>query len=139
MKLNAYLNFDGNCEDAFKFYQRCLGGEILAMMRFGETPAAEHVPAASHHKIMHACLEVGDQMLMGSDCTPDHPYEGIKGCSVAIVLKDPAEAERIFGALSENARTTIMPLQETFWATRFGMLVDQFGVSWIVNGCDKPR
>ena len=136
MHLNAYLNFDGNCEEAFKYYQRHLGGEIVAMMPFGETPACEHVPGDFRDKIMHARLVTGEAVLMGSDCTPDHPYEGVKGCSVAIQLNDPAEAERIFNALSENG-SLYMSLQETFWAARFGACVDQFGVSWMVN-CEQP-
>ena len=137
MHLNAYFNFDGNCEAAFKFYQQCLGGEIVAMMPFGETPACEHVPADQRDKIMHARLIIGEAALMGSDCCgPEHPYEGVKGCSVAIQVDDPARAEEIFNGLAEQGSVT-MPLQETFWAARFGMLTDQFGVPWMIN-CEQP-
>ena len=135
MKINAYLTFNGNCEEAFKVYERVLRGKIEAMFPFEGTPASEHVPASHRNKIMHARLAVGDQVLMASDTTPDHPYEGIKGCSVSLNVTSTAEAERIFGELSERG-TTIMPLQQTFWAVRFGMFVDRFGVPWMVN-CEK--
>jgi PhnB protein len=137
MKWNPYMNFNGDCEEAFKFYEKCLGGKITAIFKFGETPAAEHVPAQSRHKIMHARMELGDQALMGSDTTPDHPYEGVKGSQIAIQVTDPAKAERVFKELSENG-TIVMPLQETFWALRFGMCVDRFGVPWMVN-CEAPK
>jgi PhnB protein len=136
MQLNPYLSFDGNCEEAFEFYKKCLGGEIVAMIRFGETPASEFVPAESHDRIMHARLVVGDQVLMGVDSRPDDPYQGVKGCQVSINVSDPADAERIFGALSENG-TPVMPMQETFWAVRFGMFVDRYGVPWMVNS-ERP-
>jgi PhnB protein len=103
------------------------------MVPFGDTPACEHVPSDHRHKIMHARLEAGDQVLMGSDTTPPHPYEGVKGSSVAIQVKDPAEAERVFHALADGGTVTL-PIQQTFWAVRFGMLVDRFGVPWMVNG-----
>src|SRR5215204_4620713 len=113
MRWNPYLTFDGKCEAAFKFYERCLGGTILAMIPFEGTPSAEHVPAEARNRIMHARLAVGEQVLMGSDSMPSHPYEGIKGCSVAMQVDEPAEAERVFAALAEGAEVT-MPLQQTF-------------------------
>jgi PhnB protein len=134
MQLNAYLNFNGQCEAAFKFYAQCLGGKITAIFTHGGTPAAEHVPPEWHSKIMHARLEVDDAVLMGSDAPPDR-YEEPKGIYVSLHIKDPAEAERIFSALAENG-TVQMPIQETFWAVRFGMFVDQFGIPWMVN-CEK--
>lgn len=84
---------------------------------------------------MHARLIVGNQVLMGGDSYPGQPYEGIKGCSVAVQVDTPEEAERVFGGLAENGTVT-MPLQQTGWAIRFGMLTDQFGVPWMVN-CEK--
>ena len=81
---------------------------------------------------MHARLAVGDEVLMGSDSPPGQQYEVIKGISVALNVNDPAEAERVFNALAENG-TIQMPIQSTFWAARFGMLTDQFGVPWMVN------
>ena len=135
MQWNPYLAFNGQCETAFKFYERCLGGKIVAMMPYGDTPAAGHVPADHRGKIMHARLVVGSQVLMGSDAHPGHPYGGVKGCSVAIHVETPDEAERVFKALAENG-TVVMPLGQTFWAARFGMLTDQFGVPWMIN-CEK--
>ena len=135
MKLNIYLTFDGQCRAAFEFYQRRLGGEIMAMLPFGDSPMCDEVPESVRDKIMHACLVVDGQMLMGSDTTPEHPYEGINGSHIAIHVDSPEEAERLFAALAEDG-TVVMPLAETFWALRFGMLVDQFGVPWMIN-CSK--
>lgn len=135
MQWNPYLAFDGNCEEAFKFYERCFGGKIVAMIPYGDTPAAEHVGEGHGGKIMHARLVAGGQVLMGGDAHPGHPCDGIKGCSVAVQVETPEEAERLFNALAENASIT-MPLEPTFWAIRFGMLTDQFGVPWMIN-CEK--
>ncbi len=134
MQLNPYLTFDGQCEAAFKFYAQALGGKIVAMMPHEGSPMAEHVPAEWRKKIMHARLSIGDMVLMGSDSPPDR-YEPMKGFSVTLSIDEPAEAERVFRALSPNA-TVQMPIQETFWADRFGMLVDQFGTPWMIN-CEK--
>jgi PhnB protein len=134
MQLNPYLTFNGQCEAAFKFYEECLGGKIVAMVTHAGTPAEEHVPTEWRNKILHARLIVGDEVLMGSDAPPDR-YEEPKGFSVALGIDDPADAERIFHALAENG-TVRMPLQQTFWAIRFGMLVDRFGIPWMVN-CEQ--
>jgi PhnB protein len=131
MRMNAYLIFDGNCATAFQFYQSVLGGE-LNLMKFSDTPACEHVPAEAQSRIMHACLQIGDYSVMASDNTPPHPYEGIKGCSVAIHPQSIEEAKRIFAALNKGGHS-IMEMQETFWSPCFGMTTDQFGVSWIIN------
>ena len=131
MKTNPYLTFNGECEAAFKFYERCLGGKIEAMMAHAGTPAEEHVPPEWRDKIMHACLSLGDTLLMASDAPPDR-YEKPQGFSVTLRIDDPQEAERTFDALAENG-TIQMPLQQTFWATRFGMLVDRFGTPWMIN------
>lgn len=134
MKLNPYLMFNGQCEAAFTFYEKCLGGKIVAMMTHEGTPASEHVPAEWQKKIMHARLEVGGTVLMGSDSPPQY-QEAMKGFSVSLIVEDAAEAERVFHALAENGRVT-MAIEETFWAVRFGMLEDQFGTPWMVN-CEK--
>ena len=135
MKLNVYLTFNGQCEEAFKFYEECLGGKIGEMLRYEGTPMTEDVPAEWHNKIMHASINVGDSVLMASDAPPQYQEEA-KGFSVALHVNDAAEAERFFAALSENG-TVQMPMEETFWAARFGMLVDKFGTPWMIN-CDKP-
>ena len=144
MRINAYLIFDGQCEAAFKFYQQCLGGTLQAMMRFADAPAGDGdqpgcgpIPAEYQNRIMHACLVVGDQTLMASDTGPQFPYEGIKGCSVSLNVDSIAEAERIFAALADNG-TIQMPLGATFWAARFGMCTDRFGVPWMVN-CEADK
>jgi PhnB protein len=131
MELNPYLSFDGQCETAFKFYERCLGGKIVAMMTYADTPMATQMPPEWHGKIIHACLNAGGRVLMGGDSPPDR-HDTPTGFSVNVGVDSPAEAERIFAALGENG-TVRMPLGETFWAHRFGMLVDQFGTPWMVN------
>jgi len=131
VQLNPHLHFNGECEAAFKFYEECLGGKITFMMPHEGTPIADQVPAEWRNKILHASLKVGDEVLMGADAPPDH-YRKPQGFSVTLGMKDPAEAERIFHALAENG-TVQMPLQETFWAARFGMLIDRFGIPWMIN------
>lgn len=134
MQLNPYLTFNGQCEEAFKFYAKCLGGKIVAMMTHEGTPMAKSTPPEWLGKIIHARLMVGDKILMGSDAPSPH-YEPMKGFSVTLGIDDPAEADRVFAALAEGG-TVRMPIQETFWARRFGMLTDRFGTPWMVN-CEK--
>ncbi|MGD8710447.1 MAG: VOC family protein [Ectothiorhodospiraceae bacterium] len=131
MNLTTYLMFNGNCEEAFRFYAHCLGGEIVKLLRFGESPGGDDVSAEWHDKVMHACLRVGDNQLMASDCPPEY-REKRGGYSVALAVDTHGEAERIFEALSAQG-TVRMPIQETFWAERFGMVVDCFGTSWMVS------
>jgi PhnB protein len=136
MQLNPYLLFDGQCEAAFKFYERCLGGNLAALMTYGEAPMASQMPSEAHGKIMHARLVVGDTVLMGSDAPQGH-YKEPQGISVTLGVDEPGEAERIFNALAAGGSVG-MPLQETFWALRFGMLVDRFGIPWMIN-CERAR
>lgn len=131
MQVTPYLFFSGNCEAAFRFYERALRGKIEMMLPHEGTPAEQHVPADWRKKIMHAKLVVGNVALMGSDAPPDQ-YKPMQGFSVALGIDTPAEAERVFNALSDNGTIT-MPLEKTFWAERFGMLVDQFGTAWMIN------
>ena len=136
MQLNPYLSFDGRCEAAFKFYEKALGGKIVAKMTYGETPMKEQSPAELHGKIAHIRMSIGDTLLMGSDSPPNR-YEPAKGITVMLGIDTPAEAERVFKELSEGGTVT-MPIEETFWARRFGMLVDRFGIPWMVN-CERPH
>ena len=136
MQINPYLFFKGDCEEAFRFYERSLGGRIVAMTTFGDSPMAQHASPEWHGKILHARLVLGDMVLMGSDAPPER-HEAMQGFYVTLTTDDPAEAERVFLALAEEG-TVRMQLQETFWAQRFGMLVDRFGTPWMVN-CEKPR
>ena len=134
MQVNTYLLFGGQCEAAFKFYEQALGGKIQYLSTYGESPMPDMVPAEWRGKIMHGTLALGEQVIMASDAPPDR-FKQPQGFSVAIEVSDPAEAERMFAALSENGQVT-MPMQQTFWALRFGMVVDQFGIPWMVN-CTK--
>ncbi len=135
MQLNPYLMFPGTCEEAFEFYAQTLGGQIVAMMTAEGTPMEAQTPPEWKKKIMHARMTVGDKVLMGSDCPPQQ-YEAMKGFSVTLSVDDPVEADRVFTALSTGANVS-MPIQETFWAKRFGMLTDRFGTPWMIN-CEKP-
>ena len=138
MQINTYLNFPGTCKEAFEFYGRVLNGKIEAMMNHDEVPASAGMPDMDpewRSKIIHARLAVGNNVLMASDVPPNR-FEPARSFSVNIGLTDAAEAERIFTALSENGRT-IMPLQQTFWAYRFGMCFDRFGTPWMIN-CEQP-
>jgi len=131
MKLSVHLTFNGQCEAAFRFYERCLGGKIVTMLTYGNSPMAAQTPIELREKIVHATLILGDNTLAGVDIV-DKEYDPAKGFFVLLDINDPREAERVFGALSENG-TVQMPLQETFWATHFGVVVDQFGTPWEIN------
>jgi PhnB protein len=135
MQLNPYLSFNGQCEAAFKFYEKCLGGKIVMMMTYGDSPMAEQMPPDWREKIIHATFALGEHVLSGADAPPEH-YQKPQGFSVSLNVGAAAEAERIFNTLAEKGAVQ-MPLQETFWALRFGMLVDQFGTPWMIN-CGKP-
>jgi PhnB protein len=134
MQLNPYLLFNGQCEAAFKFYEKVLGGKIVSMMPHEGTPAATQVPPEWLKKIIHARLVVGDKVLMGSDAPPDR-YQETRGFSISLGVDTPAEAERIFQAFSEKGKVN-MPMEKTFFAERFGMLADQFGIPWMII-CEK--
>jgi PhnB protein len=131
MRVNPYLFFNGQCEAAFKFYAQVLGGKIEAMLPHKGTPAEQHVSPEWRDKIMHAKLVVGGDVLMASDAPPDRKQE-TGGYSVSLQIDEPVEAERIFNALKQDG-TVRMPLEKTFWARRFGMLVDRFGIPWMIN------
>ena len=131
--INAYLSFDGNCAEAMRFYERVLKGNLKALLKNSDTPAAEHVPPGTEDRIMHAYLEFDGGSLMAGDAMPDPPYEGIKGVALALQYEDTAQAKRVFDALSEGGNVT-MPWSPTFWAEAFGMTTDQYGTPWIVNG-----
>jgi PhnB protein len=135
MKIIAYLSFNGNCAEAFRYYEKHLRGKIEAMLPHEGTPAEEHVPANWKKKIMHAKLTVGDAELMASDSPREH-YQKPQGTGVSIHLDDAKEGERIFNALADGGSVT-MPFSETFWAKGFGMCTDRFGTPWMVNCGNK--
>ena len=130
-QLNTYLLFNGDCEQAFKFYEKVLGGKIEAMMTNAGSPVENQTSKDQLNKILHARMTVGNQVLMASDAPPGR-YSKPGGFSVNIGVTDPAEAERIFTALSEGGAVH-MPLAQTFWARRFGMFTDRYGTPWMVN------
>ena len=132
--MSPYLLFNGQCEEAFKFYEKALGAKIEAIFRYGESPMASSVPAEWANKVMHARLNIDGMILMGSDPPPGR-FQPFQGFSIALGTKDPADAERIFHALEEGGAVE-MPIQKTFWSARFGMLADQFVIPWMVN-CEQ--
>jgi len=133
MQLNAYLHFNGNCDEAFKFYEQALGGKIEMRSTFGESPMAGQMPAMKD-KVVHARIRIGDQVLMGSDSPPER-FSPPQGFSMSLGAKTPEEAEKIFAALSTGGQVH-MPMSESFFAQRFGMLVDKFSIPWMVV-CQK--
>ena len=129
--LNPYLFYSDNCEAAFKYYEKVLGGKIEMMMRADEGPADMKPGPGREKLIMHARMSVGGSVLMASDSPPEHVAKP-QGFSVSLTIKDVAEAERKFNALAEGGKVE-MPFSKTFWAKGFGMCVDQFGIPWMVN------
>src|SRR6266566_3919681 len=121
MQLNPYVNFNGQCEAAFKFYEKVLGGKITFSMTWGEMPGADQFPAESHKLIMHSTLSLGDKLLMGADAPPGR-YQEPKGMNLSLHFK----------ALAEGGSVT-MPFEKTFWSPGFGMCVDKFGIPWMIN------
>ena len=135
MEMNPYLSFKGDCEAALTFYAQCLGGQIGEIFRYAGSPMAGQVPADWQNKVMHASITIGTRVLMGADVSLDQ-YEAPKGFSLSLHMQNPADAERIFAELGRNG-TVVIPLEKTFWAERFGMLVDRFGIPWSIN-CEGP-
>lgn len=134
MQVQPYLFFEGRCEEALEFYRQVLDAQVDMLMRFKESPEAPPpgaVAPGSEDKVMHASFRVGDSTLMASDggCSGRSGFQGI---TLSLNLGDAAEAERRFAALAEGGEVQ-MPLGATFWSPAFGMLVDRFGVSWMVN------
>jgi PhnB protein len=131
MHLSTYLSFNGDCEAAFTFYAACFRGKLGQVFRYAGSPMADQVPADWQQKVMHASVAIGDQILMGADVMPNN-YEKPQGFSLSLQMSDPAEAERIFDALAKEG-AVVMPIEKTFWAEQFGVIVDQFGIKWQVN------
>ena len=142
--LTPYLGFAGNTREAFRFYERALGGSIKAMLTYDDMPKpaapAEGCdgPQPSGSSIMHACLVLpGGAMLFAGDAPAGRPYEGIKGVMLAVQYDTVDQAQSAFHALSQGGTVT-MPLAPTFWAKTFGMVTDRFGVSWGLSGEPLP-
>lgn len=129
MQLVAYLNFPGTAREAMDFYADALGGRVTQRFTFGQSPMAEQMPESARNNVMHSQVEVGSALIMGADGPPPHEAGST---TVNIMPETPEEAERIFQALAVGGEIT-MPMEETFWAHRFGALKDKFGKSWMVN------
>jgi len=133
--VNAYLTFEGNCEEAFNHYRSVFGGEFPYVGRFGEMPSETPIPEADKNKIMHMSLPIGEgTMLMGSDTAGEWGGKTIAGNNIALSVNAMSEqdADRIFNGLSAGGTVT-MPLDKTFWGAYFGMFTDKFGINWMVN------
>lgn len=127
MQLHTYLNYGGNCEDAFKFYEKHLGGKITMLMRHGEQPGGQSPPEWSA-KVLHARMNLGGTELLGADIPSFQP---IRSAYLSLTLDSDGEADRVFAVLSDGGEV-FMPMQETFFASRFAMLRDKFGTSWML-------
>ena len=134
MQVSCHLTFRGQCEEAFRFYQRCLGGTVVTMLTYGASPMAEQVPAEWRGKVVHASLKVAGVMLTGADLLPQQ-YVQPRGFFVLLSVDAPADAERVFQSLAENGEV-LVAIQKTFWSSRFGVLVDRFGIPWEIN-CEQ--
>jgi len=133
MYVQPYLFFSGQCEEALEFYRKALGAEVTQLMRFKDSPEPPPpgmLPPGSENKIMHASFRIGDTTVMASDgmCTGTGSFQGF---SLSVAAQDDAKAEQLFAALSEGGKVT-MPMSKTFYASRFGMATDRFGVGWMV-------
>ena len=128
--LNVYLTFPGNCEEALNFYKECLDGEILNLQRFGESPM--ETPDADKQRVMHAEFKADGIYLMASDSMPDQPTQPGSIIQLSINLDNAAEQKQLFNRLAAGGTVTF-PLQETFWGAEFGMLIDKFGIHWMLN------
>jgi PhnB protein len=131
MQQSIHLLYDGNCEEAFRFYEQAIGAKIAFLMPYTGSPAEAEVPPEWGGKVLHATLELGNETIMGGDAPPGR-YSKPQGFSVSLAMQDPAEAERIFAALVQGGKV-VMPIQQTFWSPRFGMLVDRFAIPWMIN------
>jgi PhnB protein len=134
MQLTTHLTFSGQCEAAFKFYEKALGAKIVFSTPWGGSPMEKDAPPEWAGKILHSTLVLGEVHLSGADMPG--PESKPQAFALTLSMKEPAEAEKVFAALAENGKVTI-PLAETFWAHRFGGLTDQFGMPWMIN-CEKP-
>lgn len=133
MRINPYLHFDGDCAEAFAFYAELLSAQIDMKMTFSEAPMTGDVPDGWRNKVMHMQMKAPNGLvLMGTDAPPAY-FKTPQGFSVSLTVNDPAEAERIYTALADRAQAVGMTLQKTFFAEKFAMLTDRFGIPWIVN------
>ena len=128
MRLDIYLNYPGHCEEAFRFYEQHLGGKITGISRHGEQPGSNNLPAEWNGKILHARIEIGNTVLMGADIPSAEP---MRSAYLTLSVDSADEAERLYALLSDGGQV-FMKMEETFFASRFGMLRDRFGTSWMI-------
>jgi len=130
MKILTYLNYGGNCREAFQFYEKHLGGKIIMMVTQDQQPNADKVPADWKKAILHARIEIGETVLLAADVSPDR-FQPMRSAYLSLMADSVEQAERYYGLLSEGGRT-FMPMEETFFARRFAMFRDRFGTSWMI-------
>ena len=130
MKLLTYLNYGGNCRQAFDFYAEQLGGTISMLATHGEQPDSQRVPPDWKHAVLHARIEIGDTVLLGADIPPDR-FQPMRSAYLTLMVDSVDEAERLYALLAEGGEI-FMPMAETFFARRFAMLRDRFGTSWML-------
>jgi PhnB protein len=135
MRLNAYLNYGGNCAEAFRFYEQNLGGKITMIMTHGQMPGPDNADPAWKDKVLHARLELGGTAIYGADI-PSPPFEPMRSAYLSLAVDSIEEAERVYALLIEGGQV-FMPMAETFFAHRFAMLRDKFGTSWMLLN-EKP-
>jgi len=136
MKLHIYLNYGGNCAQAFHFYEQHLGGRITMLTTYGEMPSVQDVAAERKNDVLHARIVIGDAVVMGSDMPPGR-YQPMRSAYLTLCVDSDEEAERIYALLSEGGQI-FMPMEGTFFAFRFAMLRDRFGTSWMLLH-ERPR
>jgi PhnB protein len=134
MYATPYIFFNGNCAEACRYYEKALGARILMSMTYGQSPAASHVPKEMHDKVIHASLMIGNTAVLASDGTAEDGRPA--GFSLALSVETPATAEKVFNALADGG-TVKMKMDKTFFAERYGMVTDRFGIPWMVI-CEKP-
>ncbi|GAB1404131.1 VOC family protein [Lentimicrobium sp.] len=134
IKINPYLNFNGNAEEAFTFYKSVFGGEFIFLQRMKETPEGSKLPAKEQHLIMHIAIRVGKDILMGSDIVESmgHQLRVGNNTFISISVNTKKEADRLFTKLSADGLVH-MPMQKTFWNSYFGILTDKFGIQWMLD------
>ena len=132
MQLNTYLNYGGNCEQAFRFYEEHLGGKVTMLMRHGEQPNASNVAPEWKNAVLHARMTLGGTELFGADMPPDR-FQPMRSAYLSLSVESVEEAERIYALLTDGGQI-FMKMEETFFASRFAMLRDRFGTSWMILG-----
>jgi PhnB protein len=136
--LDSYLFFDGTCQEAMRFYEKTIGGQMISMLTYGQSPDPEHCGAEGKDRIMHAHLLIEGRNLMASDTPPGQAGGAPSGFALSLNYPSAQEAGKVFEALSQGGKVN-MPMSKTFWIESFGMLVDRFGVPWMVGGGEPAK